>query len=63
MSRRLNFTLTDEQLTEIEQAIEHARDDQERIETLLDVCYDLEAWGPVELREVRGRLDDALAEE
>ena len=34
--------------------------DDERIATLLDVCYDLEAWGPVETDELRDRLDDAL---
>ncbi|WP_135302156.1 DUF7109 family protein [Haloarcula amylovorans] len=33
--------------------------DDERIATLLDVSYDLEAWGPVELGEARARLDDA----
>jgi len=35
-----------------------ARDD-ERIQTLLDVSYELEAWGPVELSTARGRLDEA----
>jgi len=35
------------------------RDDQERIQRLLDVSYDLEAWGPVELATARGRLDEA----
>ena len=34
--------------------------DDERVATLLDVCYDLEAWGPVETDELRDRLDDAL---
>lgn len=34
--------------------------DEERIATLLDVCYDLEAWAPVETADLRGRLDDAL---
>ena len=33
--------------------------DPERIETLLDVSYDLEAWGPVDLETARTRLDDA----
>jgi len=33
--------------------------DTERIETLLDVSYDLEAWRPVELGTTRARLDDA----
>jgi len=33
--------------------------DDERIAALLDVSYDLEAWGPVELGSARGLLDDA----
>jgi hypothetical protein len=33
--------------------------DAARIETLLDVSYDLEAWGPVDLETARTRLDDA----
>lgn len=33
--------------------------DADRIETLLDVCYDLEAWAPVETDELRDRLDAA----
>jgi len=33
--------------------------DGERIRTLLDVSYDLEAWGPVELATARGHLDEA----
>jgi len=33
--------------------------DADRIETLLDVCYDLEAWAPVETDELRHRLDAA----
>ena len=33
--------------------------DDDRIATLLDVSYDLEAWGPVELSSARGLLDDA----
>jgi hypothetical protein len=31
----------------------------ERIRRLLDVSYDVEAWGPVDLSDVRRRLDDA----
>lgn len=31
----------------------------ERIQRLLDVSYDVEAWGPVDLSDVRRRLDDA----
>jgi len=33
--------------------------DDDRIAELLDVSYDLEAWGPVELAPARGLLDDA----
>lgn len=33
--------------------------DEQRIATLLDVCYDLEAWAPVETAELRRQLDDA----
>ncbi|MDS0281139.1 DUF7109 family protein [Haloarcula onubensis] len=33
--------------------------DDERIAELLDVSYDLEAWGPVELASARGLLDEA----
>jgi hypothetical protein len=33
--------------------------DDTRIEALLDVSYELEAWGPVELATTRERLDDA----
>ena len=33
--------------------------DGERVETLLDVCYDLEAWAPVDTAELRARLDAA----
>ncbi len=33
--------------------------DDERIQELLDVSYDLEAWGAVDLGEARGLLDDA----
>ena len=36
--------------------------DDERVEHLLDVTYDLEAWAPVEVGEVRKRLDAALQE-
>jgi hypothetical protein len=39
-----------------------AADDADRIEHLLDVTYDLETWGPVDVSEVRERLDAALAE-
>jgi hypothetical protein len=35
--------------------------DADRMERLLDVCYDLDAWGPVDLDPVRERLDDALS--
>jgi hypothetical protein len=33
--------------------------DADRIGTLLDVSYDLEAWGPVALDSARDRLDEA----
>lgn len=33
--------------------------DTERVGTLLDVSYELEAWGPVDLDETRRRLDAA----
>jgi len=36
--------------------------DSERIEELLDVSYELELWGPVDLAAARDRLDDALAD-
>ncbi|WP_340100813.1 DUF7109 family protein [Salinibaculum salinum] len=35
--------------------------DTERIEALLDVSYELEAWGGVDLERSRDRLDAALA--
>ena len=34
--------------------------DRDRVERLLDVSYDLEAWAPVEVTDVRDRLDAAL---
>lgn len=34
--------------------------DEERVAELLDVCYDLEAWAPVETGELRAQLDGAL---
>lgn len=34
--------------------------DQERLATLLDVCYDVEAWAPVSLDETRAALDRRL---
>lgn len=36
--------------------------DTERIATLLDVSYDLEAWAPVEIASARDRLSTALEE-
>lgn len=36
-------------------------DDEARIQHLFDVTYDLEAWAPVDVGEVRERLEDALA--
>lgn len=35
-------------------------DDADRVETLRSVCYDVEAWAPVETTTLRERLDDAL---
>jgi hypothetical protein len=35
-------------------------EDRERIRELLDVSYELEAWGPVDLAEARRRLDSAV---
>lgn len=40
-----------------------AAEDGERVARLLDVSYDIESWGPVELRDVRARLDDAAGRE
>jgi hypothetical protein len=36
--------------------------DEERVRHLFDVTYDLEAWAPVDVTDVRDRLDDVLAE-
>ena len=36
-----------------------AANDGDRIDRLLDVSYDIEAWAPVELGDVRDRLDAA----
>jgi hypothetical protein len=36
-----------------------ASEDADRIDHLLDVSYDLETWGPVDLGEARDRLDAA----
>lgn len=38
-------------------------DDRARIERLLDVSYDIEAWAPVELGGVRERLDAATEDD
>lgn len=38
-----------------------AEGDSDRMELLLDVSYELEAWAPVDLADARRRLDDALA--
>jgi len=35
--------------------------DGERVRTLLDVSYELEAWGRLDLSATRERMDDALA--
>ena len=39
-----------------------AKGDTARADELLDVSYDIEAWTPVDLTEVRARLDDARDE-
>jgi hypothetical protein len=39
-----------------------AAGDEERIRRLFDVTFDLEAWAPVDVSEVRARLDDELSE-
>lgn len=36
-----------------------AADDAEELERLLDASYDMEAWGPVDLADVRERIDEA----
>ena len=36
--------------------------DHDRIAELLDVSYELEVWGPVDLASARSRLDDAVEE-
>ncbi|MFB6254806.1 MAG: hypothetical protein ABEI06_09355 [Halobacteriaceae archaeon] len=33
------------------------RADVDRIQTLIDISYDLEAWGPMTLQKVRNKLD------
>lgn len=38
-----------------------AAEDETRIQHLFDVTYDLEAWAPVDVGEVRDRLEAALA--
>ncbi|MFB6236537.1 MAG: hypothetical protein ABEH81_11600 [Halopenitus sp.] len=37
-----------------------AEGDADRLETLLDVTYDLEAWAPVEADDVRERIESGL---
>jgi len=39
-----------------------AAGDEEAVERLLDASYDVEAWGAVDLSELRRRLDDAGGE-
>lgn len=48
-----------------ERLVDDARDaisegDRDRIEFLLDVCYDAEAWGPVDVGGIRERLLSGL---
>ena len=51
----------DRLLAESEEAVTER--DTDRAEQLLDVSYDLEAWGPVDASEVRDRLDAVLADD
>lgn len=51
---RLGERVRDRLRTEAETA------DEERARYLVDVSYDLEAWAPVEARDVRERLDESL---
>ena len=37
-------------------------DETDRLRTLLDISYDLEAWAPIDLADERRRLEDALEE-
>jgi hypothetical protein len=37
--------------------------DSAHVAELLDVSYDMEAWGPVAVQATRARLDDALADD
>ncbi|ELY74827.1 hypothetical protein [Natrinema pallidum] len=39
-----------------------AAGETERIKTMIDVSYDIEAWAPVDLTDERRRLEDALEE-
>jgi hypothetical protein len=50
---------TVEERFRIETARALADGDEKTVVHLLDVSYDLEAWGPVELASVRERLDSA----
>ncbi|WP_306056556.1 DUF7109 family protein [Natronococcus wangiae] len=54
----LGETVRDEFANAADDAV--AAGDAERIETLLDVSYDVEAWAPVELDDERARLEVAL---
>lgn len=38
-------------------------DDAERLRFLLDVTYDVEAWGPVDLADARDRIDVVLGDD
>jgi hypothetical protein len=52
-----------EQRLRAEAARAVANGEHDRVTTLLDVSYDLEAWAPVEIGDIRDRLDAALAGE
>lgn len=47
--------------SEVDAAIEAG--DRDRCEALLDRCYEVESWGPVEFDEARDRLDAELADD
>lgn len=55
---RLADRVHDRVSREVEVALE--TDDEDRLETLLDVTYDLEAWAPVEADGIRERIETAL---
>lgn len=55
---RLGLQVRDRLADDVAAAVE--RDDHERLEELRDVSYDVEAWAPVDLSDVRERIDRAI---